>query len=69
MNKYRNFGYSLVGGGGALGSILISRGCLGSCYGCYSCLAVPGLIVTMALYKTRYSKEKGEHNELAPGDH
>ena len=69
MNKYRNFGYSLMGGGGALGSMLVSRGCIGSCSGCYSCFAVPGLIVGLALFKSLNRVNKGETNGLVKGDH
>jgi len=69
MKLSRQLGYSLLGGGGAMGSVLASRGCLGGCSGCYGCLALPGLIVGLALYKSIVSNRKGEKHGLASGDH
>jgi len=69
MNRYRNFGYSLIGGGGALGSMLISRGCAGSCSGCLSCFTVPGIIAGLTLYKSLRRDKKGETHGLAANDH
>ena len=69
MKLSRQFGYSLLGGGGALGPLLVGRGCLGGCSGCYGCLAVPGLIVGLALIKSIVGNRKGEKHGLASGDH
>ena len=69
MSKFRTLGYSLVGGGGAAGSMLTGQGCLGSCAGCFGCVAFSGLLVGLALVKTFNRTIQGDKNGLAAGDH
>ena len=45
MSRKRTFRYSLLGAGGAAGSLLLGQGCLGACTGCLGCLVVPGLLL------------------------
>ena len=68
MNKYRNIGYTVFGGGGAAGSMLIGQRCLGSCTGCFGCVAFTGLLVSLALVKT-ICRTKEDKNGLAEGSH
>ena len=68
MDKYRPIGSSVFGGGGAAGSMLANQGCLGSCSGCFGCVAFSGVLVSLALFKTFYRKKEGDQNELAAGD-
>ena len=65
--NYRTVGYSVFGGGGATGSMLANQGCLGSCTGCFGCVAFSGLLVSLALVKTIYSS-KGDKNGVAERD-
>jgi hypothetical protein len=69
MSVYRNLGYSLFGSGGAAGSILVSRGCLGGCTGCFGCVAFSGLLVGLALVKVVKRNNKEEKHGLATADH
>ena len=64
MSKYRNIGYSVLGSGGAAGSLLASQSCLGACTGCLSCVAFTGVLVSMALVKTVF-RTKGDTDGLA----
>ena len=68
MSKSKNFKYALFGGGGAVGSILANQACLGSCSGCFGCVAFSGLLVSLALVKTLY-QPKGKKHGLAATDH
>ena len=67
MSLYRNISYSVFGGGGAAGSMLANQGCLGSCTGCFGCVAFTGVLVSMALVKTIY-RTKGDTDGLAERD-
>jgi len=69
MKKYRNLGYSLFGSGGAAGSMLAGQGCLGSCSGCFGCVAFSGLLASWALFKAIHSHDKGDKHGLAAADH
>jgi hypothetical protein len=68
MSKTKKLSYALFGGGGAAGSLLANQACLGSCSGCFSCVAFGGLLVSLALFKTLY-KPKGNKHGLAATDH
>jgi len=65
MSKYRNFGYSVFGGCGAAGSMLANQGCLGSCSGCFGCVAFAGGLVSLALLKSLRRNREDTHG-MAP---
>jgi hypothetical protein len=68
MSKYKNISYSVFGGGGAAGSILAGQGCLGSCAGCFSCVAFAGTLVGLALVKN-FKRTKEDKNGMATAEH
>jgi hypothetical protein len=68
MSKTKNFNYALFGGGGAASSLWTNQACLGSCSGCFGCVAFGCLLASLALVKTLY-KPKGKKHGLAATDH
>jgi hypothetical protein len=61
MSKISNLGYSVFGGGGAAGSMAAGQSCIGSCAGCFSCVAFAGVLVSLALVKAIYRPKEEKH--------
>ena len=68
MSKYRNLSYSVFGGSGAAGTMLANQGCLGSCAGCFSCVAFAGTLVSLAVIKT-FKRTREDDHGVAAGEH